>query len=278
VNEPWPAPSIPASPPAGWFPDPYGSADLRFWDGEQWTQFRAHAAAPEREPFRTLPPIAAVTAIVVTIVSLTLSKYVVQWLEHYELPIPVYILIAGVIGYGPLVVCCRLAVDTWGTGSIRNDLGFKFRKVDLGWGPVTWLACIGAQIVVAVIVYVLHIPIVSNTEGVSRFAGDRAYIISFAVLAVIAAPLVEELVFRGLILRGLRSRMPAWAAVGLQGVLFGSAHFDPVRGTGNIGLVMILSAVGIVLGGAAYLLRRLAPTMISHAMTNTLALIVILTR
>jgi membrane protease YdiL (CAAX protease family) len=72
--------------------------------------------------------------------------------------------------------------------------------------------------------------------------------------------------------------MPAWAAVATQGVLFGSAHVDPDRGMGNIGLVLILSAVGVVLGGSALLVRRLAPTMISHAMTNTLAVVLTLTR
>jgi hypothetical protein len=41
---------------------------------------------------------------------------------------------------------------------------------------------------------------------------------------------------------------------------------------------MVLSAVGIVLGGAAYLFRRLGPTIISHALTNTIALIFILSR
>ncbi len=28
----------PPSPPAGWYPDPYGAARLRYWDGAQWTE------------------------------------------------------------------------------------------------------------------------------------------------------------------------------------------------------------------------------------------------
>jgi hypothetical protein len=65
-------------------------------------------------------------------------------------------------------------------------------------------------------------------------------------------------------------------AVGLQGVLFGLAHFDPVRGMGNIGLILVLSTVGCVLGGAAFLIRRIAPTMIAHAILNAVAMTIAL--
>jgi uncharacterized protein len=92
------------------------------------------------------------------------------------------------------------------------------------------------------------------------------------VIAVVAAPVIEEIVFRGVVMRGLLSQYRAVTAVGLQGVLFGLAHFDPIRGVGNIGLILVLSSVGCVLGGAAFLIRRLAPTMIAHAMINGIAM------
>jgi hypothetical protein len=63
----------------------------------------------------------------------------------------------------------------------------------------------------------------------------------------------------------------------MQGVLFGMAHFDPVRGMGNIGLIMVLSGVGCVFGGAAVLFRRIAPTMIAHAIVNGIAMLIALT-
>ncbi len=72
--------------------------------------------------------------------------------------------------------------------------------------------------------------------------------------------------------------LPAWLAVGTQGVLFGVVHYDPARGAGNIGLMMILGAAGVVLGGACYLLRRLAPSMIAHAIINSIAMTVALVR
>ena len=64
--------------------------------------------------------------------------------------------------------------------------------------------------------------------------------------------------------------------IGVQGALFGLAHFDPVRGTGNIGLILVLGSVGCVLGGAAYLFRRIPPTMIAHAILNGIAMAIAL--
>lgn len=34
------------SAPAGWLPDPDDDAQLRFWDGASWTDFRRPAEAP----------------------------------------------------------------------------------------------------------------------------------------------------------------------------------------------------------------------------------------
>jgi len=276
--------------PPGWFPDPDGTPNLRLWDGVRWTDQRAAAEqqfggfpapgtpAPnsDRAPITPLPLVAAVTAVIATAVTLTASKYLIEGLVEYRWPIAVYTAIAAIVGYGPLLVVCFGVSRRWGTGNLRADLGLSFRKVDLGWGPVTWVACFLGQIVAAVIVVTTKLPFESNTEGLADRAGDRAYIISFAILAVICAPIVEELVFRGVVLRGLLSRSKAWVAVGIQGVLFGAAHIDPVRGMKNVGLVLVLSSVGVVLGGAALLFRRLAPSMIAHALLNTVALIFIL--
>ncbi|MCU1360622.1 MAG: hypothetical protein JWN99_1911 [Ilumatobacteraceae bacterium] len=135
----------------------------------------------------------------------------------------------------------------------------------------------GAEIVVGAVVVLAHIPIISNTEGVNDIAADRGYVISLLILAVVAAPIIEEIVFRGVVMRGLLAHMGPVGAVAVQALVFGMAHFDPVRGTGNIGLIMILSSVGAVLGGSAYLFRRIGPTIVAHAILNAIAMTVALT-
>jgi membrane protease YdiL (CAAX protease family) len=234
--------------------------------------------APPREPHPTLPIQAAAGAIVVLTVSLITSKYLLDALLSFEWPVVVYVALLGAMGYGPSLVWARYATNRWGTGRFFHDVGLEPEFSDLGWGPVVWLAAIGTQILMGAIVLGLGVPLENNTDGISELTGDRTYVISLVITAVIAAPFVEEIVFRGLVLRGLRSSMAVIPAIALQAVLFGVAHLDPVRGTGNLGLVLVLSGVGAAFGGGAYLLRRIGPTIIAHAIFNGVVLVLVLTK
>jgi len=270
----------PTGPPAGWYHDPYGYPLVRYFDGRQWTPHTAPALEPARvqEAHPILALQVAVGAVVVLIGSLIASRYLLEYLVRFDWPIAVYALIGTVVGYGPSIGWCLYASRRWGTGRLFADLGVRFRWSDAGWGPLTWLAALGCEIVVIIVIELVDIPLVGNTEGIGELDLDRTYVISLLITAVVAAPFVEEMVFRGLMLRGLRSRLGAVAAVGVQGGLFGLAHVDPVRGTGNAGLVLVLAAVGVAFGGAAYLLRRIGPTIIAHAIFNGIVMAVVLTR
>jgi len=235
------------------------------------------AFAPPKLPAPTLPVRAAVGAIGVLTISLIASKFVLEALVDFEWPLVVYVLILAVLGYGPSVMWCRYVSRHWGSDSLRTDIGLAPRWADLGWGPVIWLAALAAQIAIAAVIVGLGVPISNNTDGITDLQTDRTYVVSIVVTAVIAAPIVEEMVFRGVVLRGLRSTAPAVVAVVLQGVLFGCAHVDPVRGRGNVGLVLVLSGVGITFGAAAFLLRRIGPTIVAHAIFNGVVLLIVLT-
>ncbi len=226
----------------------------------------------------TLPLAAALGAIGVLSASLILSKYVLDAAVGLGWPVAAYVVMLAAIGYGPSLWWCRYSSRRWGTGDLGLDIGLAPRPSDLGWGPVIWLGAIAAQIVVGAIVVGLGLPLVGNTEGIEEISADRTYVVSLVITAVIAAPIVEEMVFRGVVMRGLLSRMPIAAVVVVQGLLFGLAHLDPVRGVGNIGLVLVLSGVGIAFGIAVVLLRRIGPSIVAHALFNGAVLLIVLSR
>ncbi len=228
---------------------------------------------PDDHP--SLPLGAAIGALVVLVASLLVGKGLVDWLVRYDWPVIVYVIVLAVVGYGPSVAWGAYVRRRWGAQKLTS-LGWRFRWADLGWGPLSWLAAIGAQIVLGAVVLVFDIPLSSNVDSAADLDADRAYLIATLATAVIAAPVIEELVFRGLVLRGFLSRMAPALAILLQGVLFGVAHVDPVRGWGNVGLALVLSGVGVVFGISAYLTRRLGPSIIAHAIFNGVVLAIVL--
>jgi membrane protease YdiL (CAAX protease family) len=266
----------PTTAPAGWYPDPSG-AGMRYFDGRIWGPPPAPVATfVEREPHPRLPLRAAVGALAILTTSLVVGKLLIGVLVELDWPVLTYVVILATIAYGPSLVWCWYVRRRWAGGRVA-ELGWRFRWSDLGWGPLTWLAAVGTQVAVAALVLVLGVPLSSNVDGVAELDVDRAYLVATVITAVVAAPVVEELVFRGVVMRGMLSRLGPFLTIPVQGVLFGVAHVDPVRGAGNVGLAVVLSGVGIALGVAAYLARRIGPAVVAHAIFNGVVMVIVLT-
>jgi membrane protease YdiL (CAAX protease family) len=261
----------PTTAPAGWYPDPTNGG-TRYFDGRAWAPIQP--VFEEREAHPHLPLAAAMGALGILLGSLLVGRTMGALVAEFA-PDVLGFAVAVVIGYGPSLMWAWHVMRRWGDGS-PSTVGWKFRWIDLGWGPLTWLAAIASQLVMYGLVVLFHIPITSNVEDVSDPDITRFYQVMTVLAAVVAAPMVEELVFRGVVMRGFLSRLGPVPAIALQGVLFGFAHSDPVRGAGNLGLGLVLSAVGIALGTSAYLLRRIGPTVVAHAIFNGVVLIIIL--
>jgi membrane protease YdiL (CAAX protease family) len=248
----------PWGPPSPWAPpDPYGSA-----------------IAP---PHPTYPLWVGIGAVLTLAGSLTFARWLLDQIVDHGWPIAAYVALGAAIGYGPVLAWCIVATRRASAQPWQQRFGIEFRRVDLGWGPLVWIATFGVQIVVAMIILATRIPVRSNLEGIEEGAWNRTYVVTTLLLAVIAAPIVEEIAFRAVVLRSLLSRLAPVPAIAVQAVLFGVAHIDPVRGIDNIGIAMVTGAIGASFGAAAYWLRRIPPTMIAHAIINGLALTLVLT-
>jgi len=81
------------------------------------------------------------------------------------------------------------------------------------------------------------------------------------ILAIVVAPLAEETLFRGIILRGLLGRWKPWAAIALSATLFALMHFNPAQ-------TPVALALGLLLGWVYVRTRSLGLCMLGHALNN----------
>lgn len=84
----------------------------------------------------------------------------------------------------------------------------------------------------------------------------------FMIFVGILAPICEEIIFRGFLLRGLRSCGNGFAIV-ISALLFGAYH-------GNFGQLPYAFTVGLLYGWLACASNSLLPTLILHAVNNAL--------
>jgi hypothetical protein len=171
---------------------------------------------------------------------------------------------------GVLVVIVLAAMPKMSKFSLR-ELGFRMPTPgNIG------IALLGAVAMVVVanggatlIDYVAHSQHQQDIVEIFKHLHNTTTIALFAAFAIIFAPFAEETFFRLLFFNiGLRFG-GFWVGAILSGALFGIAH-------GDLYAAIPLALGGIVLCGVYYLTRNILASMFSHALFNTLSIVVLL--
>jgi CAAX protease family protein len=89
-----------------------------------------------------------------------------------------------------------------------------------------------------------------------------------ALLIIVAAPLSEELFFRGFMFQGLRRSVPFVVAAVISSVVWGLFHYT---GAGSWGVVLQLSIFGLALAWLYERTGSIWPTIAVHALNNAIA-------
>ena len=93
-------------------------------------------------------------------------------------------------------------------------------------------------------------------------AQDPVALLIFFTTAAIAAPVFEEIIFRGFLLPSLTRYFPVWTAVVLSSLLFSIAHL-------SLSEVLPLTALGLVLGIVYTRSRNILASMLVHSLWNS---------
>jgi membrane protease YdiL (CAAX protease family) len=155
-----------------------------------------------------------------------------------------------------------------GRGSLAADFGLVVHRRD-AWA-------IGAGVVLEIALTLLVYPLVYLTDNQRQDVVDeltKSRGVKLALIALVAgliAPVCEELLFRGLLLRALRRRTTPVAAVAISALVFALAHplLDPTIGT--VAVVPALFALGAVSGVVALRRGNLSMSIFLHIGFNLL--------
>lgn len=165
-----------------------------------------------------------------------------------------------------------------GSGALASDFGWRVRPVDLLVGvAVALLAHAFLDLVVARLLGpLLGDPDVSKPVEELVDAAGGVRIVGLLLFVSLGAPLVEELFFRGLLLRSLQRRFGDRLAIVLSGALFGLAHIQALGAGALVLLIVSLALLGIALAALAVRAGRLGPAIIAHSVFNALSVAAVL--
>ena len=138
---------------------------------------------------------------------------------------------------------------------------------------------VGSYVKTAAIAYALYIgfalvysPLVQpHQEDVTRDLGFHESVfgaVAAGLLIIVAAPVSEEIFFRGFMFGGLRNRLPFVVAGPLSGAIFGLFHFT---GAGSWAVLPQLAFLGLALAWVYERTGSIYPTICMHALNNALA-------
>jgi uncharacterized protein len=208
------------------------------------------------------------------LVSSVFSMGVVALSGHADDPVstwPIWITLVSLLGlwlpFGYLLVWSS---QRWATGRFRHDFRLTGRSVDLVGIPIG----VASQLILVPLVYLPLRNAFPETfsqqqiEERARELWDRAdggWLVALVVLVAVGAPIMEELVYRGLVQQSLAARFADSLAAVLGALFFAAIHFAPVEFPG-------LFAFGLVLGFCFHLTGRLACPILAHMAFNVTGL------
>lgn len=143
---------------------------------------------------------------------------------------------------------------------------------------VKWsFAQFGARLCVGIVLVSVapHIHPVGNAAGVDKLQTTGRVLVLLS--AVVVAPVMEEIAFRGLMLRAMMRRLDYWPAAGLSSLVFALLHAPSVPDLQSaLVIVLAIYVFGLIQCQLVRRHARLAPAVAVHAATNLVTLLIAL--
>ena len=165
-------------------------------------------------------------------------------------------------------ICLLISIARRRGASIGDELGWNLHRFgkNLLFGVGGYAIALPLLMLASLAGKTIHTPAPSN-PAIPLLAGASSVWVQvmLVALATIAAPLTEELLFRGVFYNAAKLRVGVWPAIVLTGLVFGFAH--PV----GLAEMLPLAVLGGVFAWMAETRKSLVPSMLGHFLQNSMA-------
>jgi membrane protease YdiL (CAAX protease family) len=187
-------------------------------------------------------------------------------------------IVTNAVTMGLLIVWLRTAHPRWVEIIGWPDRSGVVRELAIGAG-LGILVRLAAGIVGGGVVLILkdasNRPVNLPTQINTHLTGWG--LVSFAIFAVIAAPVLEEFVFRGLLFRSIADRHGFWLGAVVSAVAFGAFHLlTPGDGLDVLALGITHVGTGLGLAWIYWKRQNLLASIAGHAIFNLIAVVAII--
>jgi uncharacterized protein len=180
-------------------------------------------------------------------------------------PDPLFLVIINIISF--------IILYLWLSKKFNLELKKIFSWKGLSPGPLLLMiiTIIGSSILLSECDNIIqHLFPVNKSfmDSYNNIVGGMISLVGSIILAVLIAPIIEELLYRGIILKNLVKRYSPVQSVLISAFIFGLMHL-------NIWQFTAAFSIGIIIGWWFIETRSLIPCILGHAINNALPFIII---
>lgn len=207
--------------------------------------------------------------------AIVLMAFLITWLRSGYFPLfaidgNLALLLSYLVVWVPLLAACLYATYRRGTRSLKRDLGLSLTLTDVLFG-------LSIGLLVRGLVSAIEIATTGRLSLGGVTFGDVAYngwwVFATLLAPIVLAPVVEELFFRGLVLRSVQGLVPGRfapaMAIFVSAILFAALHLS--QGP-SLSQAMVFGFSTLILGIAAGILAvltgRIGASIVAHATFN----------
>jgi membrane protease YdiL (CAAX protease family) len=285
---------------ANWYPDPSGAPQWRFWDGAQWTDQVAPYSDIARQgpspvgpkldaavvqlrgeddtPWGSRPVLLSLGAFVAVIVASFVLNATVNpqgYNAKVTYAIVANVLVEAFIGFVVWTAGRDIAARYGGWGATFGL--WRPKWIDLAYAACGIVVVFVGDIVIAGVANgVTHGRAGKQSQNVHLHTVTPVTVTLLFFIIVVCAPVIEEIVFRGLLLRAFMRRFSFWPAAVASTLIFALFHTYEVHTlAGAITLACVVGWVGLVNCVLNRYTNRLTPGIVLHATFNLISLVVL---